>query len=150
MVSFFVACTSTETKTEIKKEVVKKKVVKKVWAPEDMNSSELALLMRAMWDSSMVIKEQIVSDEKVNTYADLFKTIHTAKSTNDKNNIEVFNSFANTYQQNMEAVDSAKTNIEKKRAFNTLVNTCVGCHQQYCQGPIPKIKKLYIRDEQRD
>jgi hypothetical protein len=29
--------------------------------------------------------------------------------------------------------------------FNKGVDACIQCHQQKCGGPIPKIKKLYIK-----
>lgn len=143
--SFFVAC-NQETKTE-EITTTKKKVVKKVWKAEEMESSELAVLMREMFDSSMVRKQQILSGENVNAYADLFNELHTAEATKVKDNVELFNNFADVFQENMKQVDAAAPGPLKKEAFNNLVSTCVGCHQNYCQGPIPKIKKLYIADE---
>ena len=144
--SFFVSCNQEAEKTETAP-VVKKKVVKKVWKTEQMESSELAVLMRHMWDSTLVRKKQIMSGENVNAYADLFNELHTAEATKVKDNVEVFNSFADVFQENMKQVDAAAPGPLKKKAFNNLVTTCVGCHQNYCQGPIPKIKQLYIRDE---
>jgi cytochrome c556 len=144
LASFFVSC--SQQSDEQKSEVPEKKVVKKVWKPEEVKSSELALLMRAMWDSSMVRKGQIESGENVFAYGDLFKEIHSANATDPTVLTETFYAFAEVYQQNMEAVDAAQSSEEKKTAFNNLVNTCVTCHQQYCQGPIPKIKKLYIKE----
>jgi cytochrome c553 len=32
-----------------------------------------------------------------------------------------------------------------KQHFNEGINACVSCHQVKCGGPIPKIKKLYIK-----
>ena len=58
--SFFVACNQEAEKKETKP-TVKKKVVKKVWKQEEMESSELAVLMRDMWDSTMVRKKQIIT-----------------------------------------------------------------------------------------
>lgn len=144
--SFFVSCNPETEKAEAMP-LVKKKVVKKVWKQEDMESSELAVLMRAMWDSSMVRKKQIMSGEYANAYADLFNELHTAEATKVKDNIELFNSFADVFQENMKQVDAAAPGPPQKEAFNNLVSTCVGCHQNYCQGPIPKIKQLYIKDE---
>lgn len=144
--SFFVSCNQEIEKTE-DKPATKKKVVKKVWKQEEMESSELAVLMRDMWDSSMVRKKQIISGENVNAYADLFNELHTAEATKVKDNVELFNSFADVFQENMKQVDAAAPGPPQREAFNNLVSTCVGCHQNYCQGPIPKIKQLYIKDE---
>ncbi len=144
--SFFVSCNQEAEKTEVKP-INKKKVVKKVWKQEEMESSELAVLMRDMWDSSMVRKKQIISGENVNAYADLFNELHTAEATKVKDNVELFNSFADVFQENMTQVDAAAPGPPQREAFNNLVSTCVSCHQNYCQGPIPKIKKLYIQDE---
>jgi len=144
--SFFVACNQEVEKKETKP-TVKKKVVKKVWKQEEMESSELAVLMRDMWDSTMVRKKQSMSGDNVNAYADLFNELHTAEATKVKDNVELFNSFADVFQENMKQVDAAAPGPPQREAFNNLVSTCVGCHQNYCQGPIPKIKQLYIKDE---
>ncbi len=35
--------------------------------------------------------------------------------------------------------------LHAKEHFNDAVSACVKCHEQKCGGPIPRIKKLYIK-----
>ncbi len=105
--------------------------------------SELASLMRAMYEDNLKIKADIEKGIVPTTFPEDFYNIHTAKATDPSEINATFKSFADLYLTNMhEITDSDSTTVVK--AFNNMVNTCISCHQIYCQGPIPKIKKLYI------
>ena len=35
--------------------------------------------------------------------------------------------------------------VNTKDQYNTIVQSCINCHNQVCQGPIKRIKKLRIK-----
>lgn len=105
--------------------------------------SELAILMRTMMQSGRTMKTEIESSQPISPYPSEIKTMTTAKPTDgmieDRN---IFNGFANFHIATMDSVYLKNTN--PKVQFNHLVKSCVDCHENYCQGPIPTIKQLYI------
>lgn len=105
--------------------------------------SELAIVMRTMMESCKKMKSEIEGNLPLSPYPETIKTITTATPTDgmidDRN---VFNGFANFH---LAALDSMYLpQIDAKVQFNHLVKSCVDCHENYCHGPIPAIKKLYI------
>ena len=113
--------------------------------------SELALLMRAMFDDGMRIKEQI-KQGVTPTLVEEFKQIHTAQPTPGKEkdvNTPTFKAFATAYLDALESLknlsnDHPEKNVQK---FNHLVSTCMNCHKAVCPGPMVRIKKLYLPEE---
>jgi hypothetical protein len=105
--------------------------------------SELAIVMRTMMQSGKTMKAEIEKGTAISPYPAEIKTITTATPTDgmieDRN---VFNGLANYYLATLDSVylEAADT----KKQFNHLVKSCVDCHQNYCQGPIPAIQQLYI------
>ncbi|MDX5326431.1 MAG: hypothetical protein LPK80_09235 [Bacteroidota bacterium] len=115
------------------------------WEPEMYETSELAGLMRQMYADNMALKEMVEQGKVPQSFPEDFYTIHTAQATDPDELDESFKIFADQYLKDMEAiVDSDPASV--KMAFNKMVNTCVNCHQLYCQGPIPKIKKLMVEE----
>jgi hypothetical protein len=105
--------------------------------------SELAIVMRTMMESGKTMKQEIETGKPISKYPQEIKTITTAKPTEgmieDRN---VFNGLANYYVATLDSVYLPATDTKKQ--FNHMVKSCVDCHQNYCQGPIPAIKQLYI------
>jgi cytochrome c556 len=105
--------------------------------------SELAIVMRTMMQSGKTMKAEIEKGGTLSPYPAEIKTITTAKPTDgmieDRN---VFNGLANYYLATLDSVYMEATDTKKQ--FNHLVKSCVDCHQNYCQGPIPAIQQLYI------
>ena len=142
--SFFVACqTSTETETQAETpapaeaEAPKKEL--------DINEpSELALLMRDMYDRNLALKNQIKNGEIPESFPEDWLNIHTA--TSDETLNETFEALAEQYLNNMEAITKAETKEAGITAYNNMISTCASCHTIYCQGPLAKIKKMKIKD----
>lgn len=105
--------------------------------------SELAQLMRSMYEDNMKIKEGIIKGQLPESFPEDFLKVHTAEATdpNDKDN--TFHALADQYLKDMQAIVDADS-AHAISTFNNMVNTCISCHQIYCQGPIEKIKKLHI------
>lgn len=105
--------------------------------------SELAVVMRTMMESGKVMRAEIIAGDPITKYPESIKTVTTAKPTDgmieDRN---IFNGLANYYLASLDSV--YKPAKDSKTQFNHMVKTCVDCHENYCHGPIPAIKKLYI------
>lgn len=108
-------------------------------------SSELALLMRQMWDENMELRDRVLSGEELVDLSEEYNRIHTANATEPEKITETYHALANAYLQSMETLmNSSEEN--RVEAFNNMVTTCVNCHKGVsCQGPIPKINRLRIR-----
>ncbi|MBI5916086.1 MAG: hypothetical protein HY842_11985 [Bacteroidetes bacterium] len=105
--------------------------------------SELALLMRAMFEDGMRVKVQILKGETPDIQVD-FKQILTAKATApEKMQTADFEPLATSYVQAMRALDAAKPE-EAAQLFTTMVTTCMNCHHNTCPGPVVRIKKLFL------
>lgn len=136
--SFFIACNSekvvepTEASDSEKKELIM------------YEDSELALLMRKMYKDNLEIRSQIIDGKIPESFPQDFYTIHTAVPTDPKSSNGTFKSLAKLYLENMAEITEAQDEKTAKVAYNTMISTCASCHQIYCQGPLPKIRKMII------
>jgi len=105
--------------------------------------SELALLMRAMFDDGMRMKAQIARGEKPDV-AVAFEKIHTADATEpEKAASAEYQAFALSYVQAVKALKEALPG-EAEPYYTGMVNACMNCHQALCPGPAVRIKKMYL------
>lgn len=133
MGALFYSCNTDQAKTT-KEEDLRKR--------PDM--SELALLMRRMDKLTAEWKKAVESGDYSSVEVpDWLNQLHTAEATDPEEITEVFHPMANAWIESVKQFKDAPE-AEKPAAFNTLVSNCVNCHQQFCQGPIPRIKKLYV------
>lgn len=106
--------------------------------------SEMAILMRQMYEYNKVLRQQIISQDSLSlpSYPEEFLNIHSAVMTDDTERDSAFEALSKRYLELQQSIftnkDSAKEN------FNKSVVTCVECHTTRCDGPIPKIKRLLI------
>ena len=107
--------------------------------------SELAALMEKMYVDNAELKKQIEAGQVPASFPEDFLNMHSAEATdpNDKN--ETYHALANVYLAQMDSIVKAPNPEAAKKAFNSMVTTCVNCHQVFCQGPIPRIQKLRIQ-----
>lgn len=133
MGALFYSCNTDQAKTT-KEEDLRKR--------PDM--SELALLMRRMDKLTAEWKKAVESGDYSSVEVpDWLNQLHTAEATDPEEITEVFHPMATAWIESVKQFKDAPE-AEKPAAFNTLVSNCVNCHQQFCQGPIPRIKKLYV------
>jgi len=106
--------------------------------------SELAITMRGMMAFSKELKTEIETKGRTIPYPETIKKMLTAKETEGMiEDRTVYTGFAHHYLASLDAIYVPKTDIRSH--FNTMVESCISCHSNYCQGPIPAIKKLYIK-----
>lgn len=108
--------------------------------------SELALLMREMFDHSMEIKEQLEAEGK---FASIqrFDAMKTAEATEpEKAASDLYKAMADVYLSSVDITNEAPPS-HRAKSFNSMVDNCMNCHEQMCTGPMVKIKKLYISSD---
>ncbi|HKK88566.1 MAG TPA: hypothetical protein VJ917_06925 [Saprospiraceae bacterium] len=105
--------------------------------------SELALLMRTMYEETMEMKKALKEGEK---YDHSFETeaIFTATPTEEgKNASTTYKAFAQNYQHVMEQYAEA-SGKDLKGSYEQIVGNCQSCHQAICPGPLRRIKHLEL------
>ena len=103
--------------------------------------SELALLMRAMFEDGMKIKEQIAAGKKPEVTVN-FEHILSAEPTEPgMKNFPEFRAFAQHYISAMKTLKHSSPETARP-AFENMVDACNNCHQMSCPGPLMKINKL--------
>ncbi len=114
-------------------------------APLNPNGdSELALLMRKMEKHWKETKKNLEEGKPVEELPD-FSNILTATPTDESMAMDELHGFATSYLQSIKALGDAKGE-EQKAAYNNVINGCIMCHENSCSGPIPRIKKLQIKE----
>ena len=104
--------------------------------------SELALLMRAMFDDALLMKQQVEQGEQPRPSLD-YQKILTAEATEpEKAASDTYKVHALSYLQTIKALQEADA-PQAASLYKNMVNSCMGCHQALCPGPTVRIKKLY-------
>lgn len=106
--------------------------------------SEMALLMNAMFDYNMELKNAIKKGETPTSFPIDFLKIHSAQLTKASDRNDNFENFSKLFIQKQEAIFNQDSEVSVKDRFNAAVNVCISCHETSCTGPIPRIKKLLI------
>jgi len=118
--------------------------------PKSLNpngDSELALLMREMYDDGMKTKQQLLDGKEPEVHVK-YKRIHTAKTTESLHvDVSSFSPFASAYEIAMDSFIAADAS-NKVAAYQSMVNACMNCHQTVCPGPKVKIKHMYFSEEE--
>lgn len=132
-----VACNQVPEETiEVKNPVVNK--------PLNPNGdSELAILMREMFEEAKRIKKQVQNGETVTVKLDHEKILSAHATEPDKAASPKFKSWASAYLAGIESLKNAKP-YEAETAYRSLVNNCLNCHKSLCPGPIVRINKLKL------
>lgn len=105
--------------------------------------SEMASLMEQMYAYNLQIKDRIIKGDTIGKFPEFFNTIYTAKFTDATDKDPFFDAKAKAYITAQKLIYSDSKNV--KQHFNEGVTACITCHEGKCGGPIPKIKKLFIK-----
>lgn len=137
--AWIVACNGGKPQEE-----VKKPAQHVVTNPNGM--SEMSLIMEEWYNAMLVMKSRLEAGTLVET-AEPIKTAEMATAQTSKQNIhgEMLDGFTESFVLNYQAIAKGKTIAEQSRTFNLAVVACINCHEQYCQGPIVRIKKLSVK-----
>lgn len=119
---------------------------KQVCAPKSVNpngDSELALLMREMANWTDSCKVAIELGNVVPAKPTNLQHLHSAKKTDETIDMSLYNSMASLYQGRVADFEGAIAS-NRTELFNSMVSGCVGCHQNFCGGPLVRINKMFI------
>ena len=105
--------------------------------------SEMAALMEQMYVDNQRLKERIKKGETIGQFPSHFLKIHKAVMTDETDKDAFFNEQAAKFIKAQELIYDDPKNA--KEHFNNGIDACIKCHEVKCGGPIPKIKKLYIK-----
>lgn len=111
--------------------------------PVMYKSSELALLMRKMYEDNDTIRNMILRGEWPDEFPSYFAELHTANATTPSDINDTYHGLAEEYLQRYDSLKKAPPAL-RREAYNYFISGCISCHQVYCNGPIPKIKKLLL------
>ena len=104
--------------------------------------SEMASLMEQMYKDNEHLKKRIIKDDTIGKFPNHFLKIH-AVMTDKQENDAFFKAQAANFIKAQELIYEDPTNA--KEHFNAGIDVCIQCHEVKCGGPIPRIKKLYIK-----
>jgi len=129
-----------------KKEVVpvEKKCTSNPKKLEMYQMSEMANLMEQMYAYNSQLKQHIVKGDTIGKFQDFFLKINSATMTDASDNDIFFKTNAKLFIEKQKKIYIDSENL--KHNFNEVVDMCLKCHEQKCGGPIPRIKKLYIKE----
>ena len=105
--------------------------------------SELALLMREMFDEAALLKQRVIDGEKPDGLK-RFEDIHRAVPTDKEVKGPVFDAFAASYIGSIRQLEAEDSSTVFR--FNRMVDQCMNCHTEFCPGPKKRIGQLYIKD----
>ena len=103
--------------------------------------SELALLMRAMFEEAQQIKQQIANNEPIKINLDHEKILTAHATEPEKAASAEYKAFANLYLQTMKNLETASS-TQLVNLYDVMVENCMNCHKAMCPGPMVRIKKL--------
>lgn len=139
--SFLYSCSSETAKSE---ESCEPKTEKTSTSGKMYQPSELALLMRTMHQELIEVKDLVAAGaplpDSVQLTYEKIKTAHKTKGMGQGPEFDAFSTIFLTRVDSLEKVQDIAT-------YNSMVQSCLDCHNNYCPGPIPKIKKMKISEE---
>jgi hypothetical protein len=111
--------------------------------------SELAVLMRDMYDDGMETKRQILTGEVPEISVDYHHIRHAEATEPEKAGSNDYKLYAHAYEALTDSLLAAAP-AERGSAYQLMVGACMNCHQAMCPGPMVKIKKMYLSDGELD
>ena len=105
------------------------------------DTSEMALLMRDMFERLEVIKDKIENNENLSEEQLSFASIHSQEAT-DSSFIKVG---LVPMSEGYSRIINQFNNQPSKENYKSIVNSCINCHISMCPGPLERIDNLILR-----
>ena len=118
---------------------------KQTWTPELDQPSELAQIMRDMHAEATNRKHSLEQGQLDPTLSETLFSMITAHPTKPHMKGEGFEPYAKSFIGIYNNIHGAEEVGVQIQAHNNMVDACIACHTQFCDGPISRIEKLYVR-----
>lgn len=115
-------------------------------APDEVNpngTAELAIIMRGMAEHSELMKGAIQKGEALPLQPEILERLKTAERTDKNIDAQIYNSHVDVYMAQLSQLYGAAPQ-ERPKYFNATIDACISCHENFCHGPIKRIRKLYL------
>lgn len=103
--------------------------------------SELALMMRDMYDQTMLIKKDVMAGEKPDSLPDYSGLYHAEPTEEGKTSGEAYKLYSDAYLNAMKMFHNAEGQYLEE-SYSAIVESCKTCHRAMCPGPLVRIRKL--------
>ena len=123
----------------------KESTPKQNWTPELDQPSELAQIMRDMHEEAKNRKISLEQGQLDPTLSETLFDMITAHPTKPHMKGEGYEPYAKSFIGTYNQIHTAKEVSVQIEAHNNMVDACIACHSQFCDGPISRIEKLYVR-----
>lgn len=117
----------------------------KVETIKDPNQPKpMALMMRQMAAQADTMKAKLLRGESLDSLSFPFIRFYLVEPT-DKNVLEP------QFFKNADVYKQAHRNVfdnpnEQVKYYNLMINACISCHENYCSGPLRRIRKMPINN----
>lgn len=118
---------------------------KQTWTPELDQPSELAQIMRDMHAEATNRKHSLEQGQLDSTLSETLFSMITAHPTKPHMKGEGFEPYAKSFIGIYNQIHGAEEIGVQIQAHNNMVDACIACHTQFCDGPISRIEKLYVK-----
>jgi hypothetical protein len=118
---------------------------KETWTPELDQPSELAQIMRDMHKEATNRKHSLEQGQLDPTLSETLFSMITAHPTKPHMKGEGFEPYAKSFIGIYNQIHGAEEIGVQIQAHNNMVDACIACHTQFCDGPISRIEKLYVK-----
>lgn len=148
LVAFFVgivitnSCSNNETSQHQKSEQHKLQTSNKNQILDPHQPKPMALMMRQMAENADSMKAKIMRGEKVDSLHYPFIRFYLVQATDESVKEPQFYENAKNYQTAHQAIFTHPN--EQKKYYNLMINACISCHENYCSGPLRRIRKMPI------
>ncbi len=105
------------------------------------DTSEMALLMRDMFERLEVIKDMIENNEDLSKEQLSFSIIHLQEATDSSFIKDGLVPMSEGYS----SIINQFNNYPSKENYKSIVNTCINCHISMCPGPLERIDNLILK-----
>ena len=102
----------------------------------------MALMMRMMADNADSMKAQLLRGEHLDASHYPFMRFYAVEPTDTTVLTMQFYENARLFQQAY--TDMLKTTSNQKQLYNVVIGKCVNCHEMYCNGPLKRIRKMFV------
>jgi len=118
---------------------------KQNWTPQLDEPSELAQIMQDMHEEATKRKASLESGVLDTTLSETLFAMITAQPTKPHMTGEGFEPYAKSFIGIYNQIHVAEKVDDQIQAHNNMVDACIACHNQFCNGPISRIEKLYVK-----